>query len=385
MACSGSCGSVPDIETLLGQDDSAVLKKRLQGTVDEVSLSKSTTIPAEWYRDDLIYQLERKAIFTQEWLYAAHVNEFPEQGCYIAFTIAGYPVIVQRTQSDTFVAFHNFCRHRGGPLQYEGRGQSKTNVFRCKYHGWVYSMDGALMHTPMLSGVEEFDKAAMSLRPLACQLYRGLIFVHFNNHTCPPLEEWLSPDLRKLLEPYPIERYSVHSDLHHTFKANWKNYVDNYSEGYHIPLVHPRLNDTVSVKQYQVINNEAGRFSEHVAPSKMGEVCPGVWVFQYPNLMLNVYGDGMNIERVEPGETPGECVLRYTYMFLTAEKTEANEAAVEFSKEVTMEDIKICEAVQKNLNAGVYTTGRLNPSMENGTWFFHQLVRRAFGAWLKRA
>ena len=51
--------------------------------------------------------------------------------------------------------------------------------------------------------------------------------------------------------------------------------------------------------------------------------------------------------------------------------------AMAFSKMVTMEDVQICEAVQKNLEAGVYTAGRLSPRKEGGVHYFQSLVRNA--------
>ncbi|MDQ1520983.1 MAG: choline monooxygenase, partial [Actinomycetota bacterium] len=37
----------------------------------------------------------------------------------------------------------------------------------------------------------------------------------------------------------------------------------------------------------------------------------------------------------------------------------------------------ICEAVQRNLDAGVYESGRLSPKHEAGVLQFHDLVRSA--------
>ena len=42
------------------------------------------------------------------------------------------------------------------------------------------------------------------------------------------------------------------------------------------------------------------------------------------------------------------------------------------------EDVGICEAVQRNLESGIYDTGRLSAVKEPGTVYFQELVRRAF-------
>ncbi len=41
------------------------------------------------------------------------------------------------------------------------------------------------------------------------------------------------------------------------------------------------------------------------------------------------------------------------------------------------EDLAICEAVQRNLEAGIYLSGRLSPEREVGTLFFQRLVRQS--------
>jgi choline monooxygenase len=49
-----------------------------------------------------------------------------------------------------------------------------------------------------------------------------------------------------------------------------------------------------------------------------------------------------------------------------------------FSDEVQVEDISICEAVQKGLASGFYDAGRLCPKRESGVWHFQNLLRAAY-------
>ena len=39
--------------------------------------------------------------------------------------------------------------------------------------------------------------------------------------------------------------FVFHNEITFDVNANWKTYVDNYQEGYHIPLIHPQLNRDV--------------------------------------------------------------------------------------------------------------------------------------------
>ncbi|HJZ57572.1 MAG TPA: SRPBCC family protein, partial [Gemmataceae bacterium] len=45
--------------------------------------------------------------------------------------------------------------------------------------------------------------------------------------------------------------------------------------------------------------------------------------------------------------------------------------------QVQLEDVGVCEEVQRNLNSRSYTTGRFSVKRENGGYFFHQMLGRA--------
>jgi hypothetical protein len=48
--------------------------------------------------------------------------------------------------------------------------------------------------------------------------------------------------------------------------------------------------------------------------------------------------------------------------------------AVEFSDEIQIEDIRICEAVQRGLRSRTYARGRYSVKRENGVHHFHGLL-----------
>ena len=69
--------------------------------------------------------------------------------------------------------------------------------------------------------------------------------------------------------------------------------------------------------------------------------------------------------------------LIFEYFF--ADDAADVEAIVKFSEEVADEDVRVCEHVQRNLDAGNYDTGFLSPKWEHGVGVFQQLVRDAVG------
>jgi choline monooxygenase len=164
-------------------------------------------------------------------------------------------------------------------------------------------------------------------------------------------------------------------DAEHRIACNWKTYADNYLEGYHIPLVHPGLNKEIDAKRYQVDVSKAHRWVRHTAPTRAGAVNAGRWLWRWPNLAINVYPGGMNVERYDPVGVD-QTRLRYSYAFVDPGDPE-NEDVVRVSAQVTAEDVAICEAVQRNLDSGAYDTGWLSPRHEGGVEAFQRWIAEA--------
>jgi choline monooxygenase len=103
-----------------------------------------------------------------------------------------------------------------------------------------------------------------------------------------------------------------------------------------------------------------------------------LWIWRYPNLAINVYAEGMDVERFLPAGPDGTIIV-YDYFFADPDAAEANAAIEHMSVEVLDEDRAICEEVQRNLEAGVYEAGVLSPRHENGVAAFHEWLRASLG------
>ncbi len=336
-------------------------------------LDRASTLPAAWYGvDPAIWEKERVAIFGREWLMVGRAGELPESGSYLTETIAGWPIFVIRDREGKLRAFHNVCRHRAGPILWDGKGQ--CDVLRCRYHGWVYDTSGNLRRTPEFGDAADFDKKDFGLFPIQVGIWRGLIFVNLdvNAH---PLEQAMAA-MSAETAPFDMEGYTFHSSAEHEMACNWKTYVDNYAEGYHVQAIHPGLNREIDTTQYQVIVKD--RHTVHQAPQRDGANYSGLWLWRFPNLALNLYPTGMNIERMVPlGPNRTKLVYNFFFQDVSAAAEPTINAAIEAGHQVAREDIRICEAVQRNLDSGLYDTGRLSPRYENGVWYFQELVREA--------
>jgi choline monooxygenase len=341
-------------------------------------LRAAETLPARWYRDPAVFEAERRAVFGRTWQLFGHESELAEPGACRAETLAGWPVLVRRGRDGVLRGFHNVCRHRAGPLAPDGA--SACPVLRCRYHGWVYGDDGRLERTPGFGEerAEGFDRGAFGLFPVAVDVWRGFVFANLG-----PAPEALADALGRLPElarEVPFESLRFHGRVTHAIRANWKTYVENYLEGYHIPYLHPALRREVDAKAYRV--EAAERVVTHHVPSRprvQDPVYDGLWAWLAPDVAFNFYGRGLSVERMLP-DGPGAMRIEYLFFFEEGVGEAEREAALAMCRTVTAEDVAICEAVQRNLAAGVYHAGRLSPRHEAGVFFFQRWLREALAA-----
>jgi choline monooxygenase len=191
----------------------------------------------------------------------------------------------------------------------------------------------------------------------------------------PPLVEWLG-EFGDACSGHPMEAWRPAHRAEHHLACNWKTYGDNYLEGYHLPLVHPALARAVDPATYRV--DAVDGWARHTVRTRPGATSTGTWLWRWPNLAVNLYAGGMSVERWFPaGPTTCRLVLDYWFADTSDEAMERNRLDIEGSTTLCLEDQRICEAVQRNLEAGQYDTGLLSPRHEDGVGAFHDLVRVA--------
>ena len=319
------------------------------------------TLPARLYGDPDAYARERQAVFGNAWLFLGHEAEAPEPGDWIAADIAGHRLFAVRGKDGVLRAFHNVCRHRAGPLVQGERG-SCPGELTCAYHGWRYTLDGRLRSAVGFGPAEGLDPRELGLFGLKLTVWRGLVFVSMAE-TPQAFDAFIAPlarliDERGVRIPGPALRRS------HQIACDWKVYVENYLESYHIQSVHPALTQDLGA-DYRVTVEGDLVIQESLAQGDGPQA--GLWGWLWPNLAVNIYRDGAMIERMVP-DGPGR--TRLDYLFLRDDGPEALQDALEASDRITAEDADICMAVQDNLSAGAYDTGILSPTHEAGVaWF----------------
>jgi choline monooxygenase len=270
--------------------------------------------------------------------------------------------------------FHDVCRHRAGPLT-DGPSGHCDGALVCRYHGWRYALDGRLRQARDFGPAAGFDPRDFNLFPIQVATWRGLVFVRLEDGG-EALAKAVAP-LEARLAGADWSHLKVALVRAHPLACNWKTYVENYLEGYHVPTLHPSLDAEIDSARYQVTME--GLIALHEAPPRAPDtVYAGLWAWLWPNLGVNVYGpdEGVMIERMSP---MGHAATRLDYIYLTPGGRPVSEETLVISDAVLAEDRWIVERVQVNLDAGVYRTGRLSPRHEGAVGAFQGFVAAALG------
>lgn len=346
----------------------------------ETDLSKAETLPSAWYTSKEALDLERAQIFGGTWQYAGAAEQVKKNGTYFTTEIAGEPIVVLRDQEGQLRAFFNVCRHRGGPV---AAGAGDVKLFKCAYHGWTYGLDGELRQTPEFKGVQCFDKANFGLRPIQVETFGPLLFVHMGSGQ-PSFSDTFGnvPEEAKTL---PLARMGFYKRHIYEVPCNWKVYVDNYLEGYHIPQVHLGLLKEIDYPQYRT---ECFRYySKQHAPIRgradslyrrsiaEGALPQALYYWIFPNIMLNIYPDNLQVNAILPlGHDRTVTIFEWYLVDPSRPGVDEDFAkSFAFSHEVQEEDMRICEHIQKGLNSRSYDRGRYSVEREAGVHHFHGL------------
>src|SRR5690242_8098359 len=215
------------------------------------------TLASRFYTDPAVLEIEKPRIFQRTWQLVGtlhqscgevngtkHTISDPES--FFTVDVAGEPVIVVRDKQGELRAFSNVCRHRAGPI---ALGSGCKNVLRCQYHGWTYTLDGRLIGTPDVEGVEFFDRSTMGMVPLRLETWEKFIFVNFSQDA-QPLSALLG-QIPAQARGFRFEGLQRAERRDYVIDCNWKVYVDNYLEGYHIPIAHPGLMREIDYAHYR--------------------------------------------------------------------------------------------------------------------------------------
>lgn len=354
-------------------------------------LEKASTIPAPWYRDERIADLERSSVFSKTWQVVGRLDQVRTNGEFFKADLVGEPLVVVRGDDAKLRAFYNVCRHHAAAVVTEPHGCAKQ--FRCPYHGWTYGIDGSLKGMVEFEGVCNFDRANNGLVPIRVDTWEGFVFVNLDGRAAP-LRDFLGA-LPKLVAPLDLTRKMRYFDRRaYTLSCNWKVYVDNYLDGgYHVPHAHKGLSSVIEYTQYTIENFERACLQSSplscdanstpgVAATRQGRA---FYLWIYPNFMINAYEGVMDTNLVLPLAVD-KCAVVFDYYFsdISPAAEARNRESIAVSEKVQDEDMAICDAVQRGLGSRAYVAGRLSVRREAGEHLFHRLLHTDLTAALTR-
>ncbi len=364
---------------------------------DPPGIRTARTLPAAWYADPAFAVEEGRAVFGVNWLCAGTIEDLPGPGSWRAVVAGTTPVLLVRDRDGGLRGFLNVCRHRAAPLCNDGAGGSGS-VIRCPYHAWIYRLDGSLARAGGVGDPHGFDPADHSLTEVGVEVWRRWVFVHPGGRAVFDLGP-----LARAVAAFPLEEFELELSESHDRAFNWKVLVENYSENYHTPFVHPEI-DASSTMDYPMVSDGSVLYAwdRPLRPASATEVAAstllpgepgwevlgtagterpydgGSYLTIWPNLMLNVFPDAALAMWVEPRGPTSTRVERRLYVCPSMPQARRR-SIVAAHRLVHEQDVEICLRVQRSHNAGLDAAGVLATVEERGVHFVHQHLRSDLG------
>jgi phenylpropionate dioxygenase-like ring-hydroxylating dioxygenase large terminal subunit len=359
---------------------------------------RSETLPGWTYHSAEFFALEKEHLFLTSWQLVCHVSEVVTPGDFATLTLLGERALVVRGEDGTLRAFYNVCRHRAAAVATGDSGRCDGHL-RCPYHGWVYGLDGHLKAVPGQQSFPEMDKAEYGLTPLALEVFQGFVFVNFGGNRGPSVADRMTPYTQEL-QPYRLEEMEpFDSNYGHDIEVDWKNVMDNFLEGYHVPVGHPGLYRLFGTRyEAEAAPNGVSRAihwlrdkpSENWSERHYQTLLPELdhlpedrrraWAYYIllPNVAIDVYCDHVDVFHVIP-VAPGKCRYRGRSYRLPNPSRPLKAAQYlnrRINTQVQREDEELVASVQEGLASRSYVSGILSEK-EICLRQFHHLVREA--------
>ncbi len=104
-----------------------------------------------------------------------------------------------------------------------------------------------------MEATEDFRKEDFGLMPIRVDRWGPFVFANLSADA-PPLARGDGRDPRRgrASAGYDVERMRLVERREYLIECNWKVYVDNYLEGYHLPIAHPQLFKELDYDSYRV-------------------------------------------------------------------------------------------------------------------------------------
>lgn len=379
---------------------------RIDAPIDE-----ARTLPARTYTSRAFYNAEREKIFSKHWVSVLFDFDVAEPGQALPFELCDMPMLAIRGLDRKLRVFHNVVPYDGCLALIEpATGLEKLET---PFHGWIYDLKGKLISIPYWDGtpdgnlqsVAQFDTDLVEVH---CETFLHTVFINlsrepmpFHDHVAPIARQFSDYDYDQIAiavdtSGQPI----VPSTIAH---CNWKIFLDIdgpnvlhesfvHSDYRKSPL-HPRVtksgektyreiiddyligigfNYSDFVETYGAVNpSEPHLGGDGPLPNQAG------FVDLYPATSFSIAPNYMEIAINLP-DGVGKTVDRRMYLLpaaaVTAENAAQHEKIFGFHGDVSFEDNRISEAVQKGAFSPVYNERFFSPFWDKMRHQLHKWV-----------
>lgn len=347
----------------------------------------SMTVPTSNYTDPEIWQKEMDLIFRKVPVFVALTQEMPNPGDYKTMQFLDKPLLITRLKDGSARVMLNVCSHRAMTVAEKPCGNQSR--FTCRYHGWMYTNDGALRGIADQERFGDFDKAANGMPQLPVYERSGMIFTVLEPEGEVDFDAYLG-DAMEDAGLLGMDKW-FYCGKRQIQGANWKIAYDGYLEGYHFAAAHP---DTIAQRTFSNIM-EFGAYGPHTLicfphlamKEKLKDVPPNEyhkhenngydWIRTlFPNVSIFVAPEITMVSQIVPGPLPSQNTTYLNFIHPTRPPGDDGEleTMMDWLRDVVdTEDYHVGLAIQKGLEANAYdnvTFGR----NERGNQYFHKWV-----------
>ncbi len=357
------------------------------GSLNE-NINQSSTLPSDFYFDHEIWEKMKESVFASSWQYIGdQKNLFNTVVNTVPFTYLDKyldePLLLVN-DGEEIRCLSNVCTHRGFLLVHNA---SKNQKLTCSYHGRRFDLEGQFEFMPEFKDVEDFPRPCDHLHKLELKKWNRFLFTSLT-----PSQNFdkIVAQLNHRLYFLDFNQFEIAEEYNKVYnvQSHWALYVDNYLEGFHIPFVHPTLNSMIDYGSYDTLCEEdvvlqigyAGKdgaeyFQLPEGHPDFGKKITAYYYWIYPNLMLNFYPWGVQLNIVKP-ISPTFTKVEFLYYINDREVWDRMQGD-QIGEKTQQEDEWVVEGVQKGLSSRFYTDGRFSPTRETGVHHFHMLLKNA--------
>ncbi len=368
-------------------------------------MQASHSLPRTAYVDDKWLSHEQRGLFSGSWCLVGTTGDFKNPGDYRLVEIGGYSLVAI------------LCRHRGTTLFDDDNGNTGGAIV-CPYHRWTYGLDGGLRGVPdKATCFPDLDRAGLGLKPAGLGVFREFVFV--NADPTASFEDWIAP-IRDRSWPHDLYASDVKEAVPLTYdlKCNWKVFVENAIDGYHLAYLHEKTlggpapdqniwdragdhmiwfatEEGIRHRLPKKIRDENGSIGTISSAAQAGY--GGVY-YLFPLTLVVPTPYGLSVSSLRP-RSSNRTRLEYRHWVGPWQSRDDRKHVPGYNKETDLvssdnwtrhpletgdfqtEDVWICEKVQRGLESPAYEPGPLStgPGAEDPIRWFHASLGRRLG------